>query len=77
MAVGAYILINVESGKINQVLKALKELAEVQEAYPVTGDYDAIVQIEAEELDDIHQLVAEKIHCIEGVKRTRTHVILE
>jgi len=76
MAVRAYVLINVKAGKINGVLKALKELAEVQEAYPATGDYDAVVQVEVEELDDVHRLVSERIHRIDGIKRTTTHVAL-
>lgn len=74
MPVRAYVLLNVEAGKLNSVVETISNLDEVKEAYPITGDYDAIVCIEVEDVADIRETVANKIHGIDGVKETSTHI---
>jgi DNA-binding Lrp family transcriptional regulator len=74
MAVRAYVLLRVEAGRLNSVIDTIAQLPEVQEAYPITGDYDAIVSIEVENVADIRESVATKIHKINGVKETSTHI---
>lgn len=74
MAIRAYVLLRVEAGKLNSVISSISKLPEVKEAYPITGDYDAIVSIEVENVADIREVVATKIHKIDGVKETSTHI---
>jgi len=74
MSVRAYVLLRVEAGKLNSVIDAITQLPEVKEAYPITGDYDAIVSIEVENVADIREVVASRIHKIDGVKETSTHI---
>jgi DNA-binding Lrp family transcriptional regulator len=74
MSVRAYVLLRVEAGKLNTVIDSIAQLPEVKEAYPITGDYDAIVSIEVENVADIREAVATKIHKIDGVKETSTHI---
>lgn len=74
MSVKAYVLLRVEAGKLNSVIDAISQLPEAKEAYPITGDYDAIVSIEVENVADIREAVATKIHKVDGVKETSTHI---
>jgi DNA-binding Lrp family transcriptional regulator len=74
MTVRAYVLLHVEAGKISPVIEAITKLEEVIEAYPITGDYDAIACIEVADVSQIRETVADKIHSIPGVKETSTHI---
>jgi DNA-binding Lrp family transcriptional regulator len=51
---------------------ALRELAGVSAADPVTGPYDIIVTIETPDSRDIGRLVMNEIHGVAGIKRTVT-----
>jgi DNA-binding Lrp family transcriptional regulator len=46
-------------------------------AHTVTGPYDIIVLIEAQDLQTIGTIVTEKIRLISGVTRTLTCVVVE
>ena len=77
MSVRAYVLLRVEAGKLNSVVDSLSQLPEVKDAYPITGDYDIVADIEVEKVADIHELMSTKIHKIDGVKETNTHIAFQ
>ncbi len=72
MATKAYVLIETAVGKTKDVLGALKQVQGVRDADAVTGEYDIITVIEAENLNSIGELVTSKIHTISGIQRTTT-----
>lgn len=72
MAVKAYILATTTAGKTSGVLEQLRALALVKSAVAVTGPYDVIISVEAEDLEHISRLVNDTIHHIDGVERTVT-----
>ena len=74
MATKAYVLIETAVGKTRDVLRALRQTAGVREADAVTGEYDVVAVIEAETLNNIGELVTEKIHTISGIQRTTTYL---
>lgn len=76
MSVQAYILINIKAGKILPVIEQLAQLEGVKEAYPITGDYDAIIHAEVNEVREVHQKMIDRIHQIDGVTDTNTHIVL-
>jgi DNA-binding Lrp family transcriptional regulator len=59
-------------GKTRDVVAALKALERVKAVDPVTGPYDAIAVLEADELTAINRLVEADIQRIPGVIRTVT-----
>jgi len=72
VAAKAFVLIETAVGKTKEVASTLKKLEGVDSVDPVTGPYDIIAIIEADELNDIGDLVTGKIHPITGISRTVT-----
>jgi len=72
MAAKAFILIETAVGKTKEVGAKIKQLEGVKSVDPVTGPYDVISIIEAENLNEIGDLVTGKIHPIAGISRTVT-----
>jgi DNA-binding Lrp family transcriptional regulator len=74
MAVKAYVLMNLIAEDLSETLKAVKEIKNVNFADAVTGPYDAIVQLEAPDMDELGRLITTKILKIKGVAKTLTCV---
>ena len=76
MAVRGYILIEAEVGRAKSVGEAVLALkhpdAHVAGVDTVTGPYDVVVQMEAEDLDKLGSCITDGIQSIEGVQRTTT-----
>ena len=74
MATKAYVLIETAVGKTKDVLRSLQGMEGVREADAVTGEYDIVVVVEAENLNSIGELVTGNIHTIGGIQRTTTYL---
>jgi len=61
-------------GKTKDVLKYLGQVKGIREADAVTGEYDIVAVIEAEDLNSIGELVTGNIHTIGGIQRTTTYL---
>ena len=72
MATRAYILIETAVGKSRTVSSELRDLDGVETVDSVTGPYDIIAVISAEDLNAVGDLVTSRIHTIEGILRTVT-----
>ena len=72
MAAKAYVLIEAHVGKTRDVVGAMRGLEGVVSVDAVTGPYDVIATIEAENLDEIGELVIGKVHPVSGISRTVT-----
>ena len=70
MSTKALILIETTVGKVKEVASALGKLSEVKSADVVTGPYDVIAVVEAEDFTAIGHIVTAKINAISGVSRT-------
>jgi DNA-binding Lrp family transcriptional regulator len=73
----AYILINVESGSEDNVLKELKKMNNVEEAYVSYGVYDLVVRVKADTMEKLKSSVSYKIRNIDKVRSTLTLILLE
>ena len=60
-----------------QIQKKLLEIAEVVSISEVTGRFDIMIQIYAQDLEELHTIVIEKIGKIEGIQNTETFVELQ
>ena len=76
MALRAYILINLGSKKIKEILAMLRVAEGVKSAEAVTGPYDIVVIAEAEDIDAMGNLVTKNILSIDGIERTLTCIVL-
>jgi hypothetical protein len=72
----AFVLINVRTGKLNDALRDLGEVKEVDKVYPTTGPFDVIALVAAPTLGEVRRIVTEIIHCIKAVERTINSLIL-
>jgi len=73
--IDAYIFIEVEIGKSEHVLNELRKLDIVKSVAFVTGIFDVIVRVSVNNLEELYEATVNYIHKIDGVKRTRTHII--
>lgn len=74
--VRAFILIKVEAGLAEKALHSVKNIPEIKEAHLVTGIYDIIAQVQIKDIKALGELVAEKIHNIEGMNSTVTCIVV-
>lgn len=68
----AFVLINTEIGRIDDVLSELLKIDEVVEAYSVAGPYAILAKIEAEKFEKLTEIIPAKVHRIDGIKGTLT-----
>jgi DNA-binding Lrp family transcriptional regulator len=71
----AILLINTEEFN-QQLMKALRALKGVEEAYPLYGVYDIIVRTRANTMDEIKE-VHNKIRKLQNVRQTLTMIAHE
>jgi len=76
MVVKAYVLVNVESGSEDTVLKQLKALNIIDEAYVSYGLYDMIIKVKNDTLEGLKETLSYKIRNIDQVRSTLTLVIM-
>ena len=77
MATKAYILIKVKAGKTQDVVKALKALPGVQQVHSCFGQPDVFSFIDVKDEKSLSDVVISKIHTIDGVEETDTHIVAE
>ena len=73
----AYVLINADVGKENDVLVELKKVPSVKEAYFVYGVYDIVAKVEADSMDKLKEIVTWKIRRLDKVRSTLTMIVVE
>ena len=66
--------IDMDSKLRDNVLNELFKIPEVREIAEVTGRFDILVTMTARSLDEIHQLISEKVGHVEGVQKTETFI---
>ena len=75
MADRAYILIHVQPGQTGRVVRALGEIKQIKTIDPCWGKPDIIAVVEVADQDALTQLVLSRIHSIDGVSQTDTHLV--
>ena len=70
MSAKTFVLIETAVGKTKEVVSILNKIEDLKSVDTVTGPYDIIAVIEAEDLNKIGDLITGKIHAIEGIVRT-------
>lgn len=71
----AYIMIESTGWCLTGPVLALRELADVEEIHTMTGDAGILLKVRTRDTADLEALL-ERIYAIEGVRGTRTHVVL-
>jgi Lrp/AsnC family transcriptional regulator for asnA, asnC and gidA len=66
--------INMDSKMRDSIIAGLMNIPEVRDIIEVTGRFDILVSLTAKSLDDVHNIVSEKIGKLDGVQRTETFI---
>ncbi len=73
----AFVLINVEAKKEDDVYQILLNTDEIEGIRQVFGQYDIIARVEAKDLQELRQIIIDKIRNVQGVMSTNTLIISE
>ena len=66
-----------ENSEIDNVVKALSKLNNIEEVYEVTGEYDIVTVVCTSTLEDFRDTLQKQIMKIKGVKSTISNVVLQ
>ena len=72
----AIVMMNVDIGKESEVFEKVLSIENVREAYMVYGIHDIIAIVEAGSMDELRDLITNKIRKIDGVKSTLTAIVV-
>jgi DNA-binding Lrp family transcriptional regulator len=73
----AFVLINTEIGSEADVLRDLKKVEGVEEAYAVYGVYDIIARVKADTMDKLKEIVTWRVRRLDKVRSTLTMIVVE
>ncbi|TRO52193.1 Lrp/AsnC family transcriptional regulator [Candidatus Bathyarchaeota archaeon] len=68
----AFVLLNTELGQESKIIEALEGVGEIVQIYSLYGIYDLIIEMEAETMDKVKEVVFNKIRRLDNVKSTIT-----
>ncbi|HDJ21980.1 MAG TPA: Lrp/AsnC family transcriptional regulator [Candidatus Bathyarchaeota archaeon] len=68
----AFVLINSELGQEQSIKDALKDVEEIKEIHSLYGIYDLIIELEAENMNTVKDIVFNKVRRLKSVKSTIT-----
>jgi len=68
----AYVLVNIRTGSVKEVVGHLRRVASVVEAHMTFGPYDAVAVIETDDIKSIGSILASEIQPIPGILDTMT-----
>jgi len=72
----AFVDIFVESPQMDDVVQELQKLPNMEELYEVTGEFDIVSLVSAEDIEEFRDILKNKIMKIKGVKSTVSSVVL-
>jgi len=72
LMVRAYVLISASPGKAIEVANKLARQDGVIQADAITGEYDVIAQVQADDVAGVGALIVEKVQRVDGVFKTVT-----
>jgi DNA-binding Lrp family transcriptional regulator len=76
MAVSAFVLIDVTGDHTKSAHKTITRIDGVKAVYTVSGPYDLIVQVEAQSIEQLSELVLARIRAVDGITKTMTALVL-
>jgi DNA-binding Lrp family transcriptional regulator len=68
---------NAESGHEDEVLRELRKIDGVEEAYVAYGVYDLVARIRANTMENLKDLITFQVRKLKGVRSTLTLILVE
>ncbi|RLI22574.1 Lrp/AsnC family transcriptional regulator [Candidatus Bathyarchaeota archaeon] len=60
-----------------ELAKEIAKFPEVQEVHIITGDWDLLIKVRAENVEEIGKFVIDKLRLIKGIEKTLTCVVFD
>jgi DNA-binding Lrp family transcriptional regulator len=73
----AFIDIFVESQRMQDVIDSLSKLESLEELYEVTGEFDLTIMVSASDIEELRDILKNKIMKVEGIKSTVSSIVLK
>jgi DNA-binding Lrp family transcriptional regulator len=70
----AFVLIQAERRRLQDVARQLAEISGVDEVYSVTGEWDIIAVLRLKDYNDLAEIVTGRMVEVPGILRTNTHL---
>ncbi len=74
--IAGYILLRIKPGMDRSVLHAVKELDQVKVVETLYGEYDMLIKVEVEELDDLDSFIFDVVRTVKGVEGSTTLITI-
>ena len=71
MATG-FALLSISPLHEKSVFESLKNIPQIKEIHPLFGEYDILVKMECEDIDQIGEMVIKKIRSLKGIVDSKT-----
>lgn len=71
----AYVLMEIEIGKTDDVVEHLRKIPQATKIAVTTGGYDIVVLLEVTNLEELYDITVHHIHTTPGIKDTQTAVV--
>ena len=72
----AFVDIFVDSSRMDEVVHALAQLPNMEELYEVTGEFDIVSLVSANDFEEFRDVLKNKIMKVPGVKSTVSSIVL-
>jgi DNA-binding Lrp family transcriptional regulator len=75
MTVKAFIMMNVSTGKEDEVCGELVKHDEVEEVDTIYGEYDAVLKVRVKDMNDLDDFIVQKLRAMPYIFLTATMII--
>jgi DNA-binding Lrp family transcriptional regulator len=75
MAVLAYVLVTLNPGTENNILKKAAYFQEVTRVSMTYGEYDALLQVNTDNLDQLNEFLTDKLRVLPDIFQTATLIV--
>jgi Lrp/AsnC family transcriptional regulator for asnA, asnC and gidA len=73
----AVVLVQTDTNKHENAKHALAEIPEVSEVYGVLGEYDLLIKVWSRSLEELNEIITEKIRSVDGIEDLLEMVIID
>ena len=70
----AIVLIRADVAGIPETGEAIAQIPQVTEVYSVTGEFDLVAMVRVRTLDEIAEVIPDRLNRVPGVTHTETHI---
>jgi len=75
--INAYVLLRIKPGMDKNVLNSVKKLTQVKIVETVYGEYDMLIQVKVETLEQLDSFIFDTVRTIKGVEGSTTLIVME